>query len=292
MNMKTALLLTAAVTQAAAFSGSAWAQKHQPGTEEFGMTKKELAQSIEKVESLIAECMHKQGFEYVPNDFKTVRHAMVSDKSMPGMDEDEFVEQYGFGVSTLYTGQPPQLNDGYSPARLGLGERNIEIFKKLSPSDQAAYNRTLLGNNFEATFAVSLEGENFSRCGGCTLEAIKKVFKPDQLKSTYYNPKDAKINQDPRMKAALRTYSEKMRAAGFDYNHPDDVEADITKRMDAILGGGTPPMDKLSPEQRTALKKLQEYERRVAKVNLKLQKEVFEPVEERIEKEMYARKVE
>ena len=50
--------------------------------------------------------------------------------------------------------------------------------------------------------------------------------------------------------------------------------------------------DKLSPEQRTALKKLQEYERRVAKVNLKLQKEVFEPVEERIEKEMYARKVE
>src|SRR3954447_21041603 len=68
MNMKTALLLTAAVTQAAAFSGSAWAQKHQPGTEEFGMTKKELAQSIEKVESLIAECMHKQGFEYVPND--------------------------------------------------------------------------------------------------------------------------------------------------------------------------------------------------------------------------------
>src|SRR5215212_2812405 len=256
------------------------------------MTKKELAQSIEKVESLIAECMHKQGFEYVPNDYKTVRHAMVSDKSMPGMDEDEFVEQYGFGISTLYTGQPPQLNDGYSPGRIGLGERNIEIFKKLSPPDQAAYNRALLGNNFEATFAVSLEGENFSRCGGCTLEAIKKVFTKDQIKATYYNPKDALINKDKRMKAALRSYSEKMRAGGFEYNHPDDVEADINKRLNVILGGGTPTLDKLSPEQQNALKKLQEYERRAAKANLKLQKEIFDPVEERIEKEIYARKIE
>ena len=277
-------------------AGSAVAQSNRPaerpGTEEFGMTKKELVQSIEKVESLIADCMHKQGFEYVPNDYKTVFHGMVSDKSMPGMDEDEFVEQYGFGVSTLYTGQPPQLNEGYSPGRIGLGERNVEVFKKLSPADQAAYNRALLGNNVDATFAVALEAENFSRCGGCTLEAIKQVFKPEQIRATYYNPMDALINKDPRMRAALRTYSEKMRAAGFDYNHPDEVEADINKRLNAILGGGTPPLDKLSPEQRTGLKKLQEYERRVAKANLKLQKEIFEPVEERIEKEIYARKVE
>lgn len=276
-------------------AGSAAAQANRPagrpGTEEFGMSMKELVQSVEKVEALIAKCMHEQGFEYIAADFKTVRHGMTSDKSLPGMDEDEFVEQYGFGVSTLYTGQPPQLSEGYSPARLGLGERNVEIFKKLSSADQAAYNRALLGNNLGATFAVSLEAENFSRCGGCTLEAIKKVFKPDELKPTYYNPKDALVNKDPRMKAALRKYSEKMREAGFDYNHPDDVEGDIQKRLDAILGGGTPPVDELSSEQQAALKKLQEYERRAAKANLKLQEEIFDPVEEKIEKEMYARQV-
>lgn len=290
--MKKAFLLVSIVTNVIAFSGSGIAQNNPPGSEEFGLTRKELVQSIEKVESLIADCMHKQGFEYVPNDYRTVHRGMISDKSMPGMDEAEFVEQYGFGISTLYTGQPPQLNEGYSPGRIGLGERNVEIFKKLSPADQAAYNRALLGNNTDATFAVSLEAENFSRCGGCTLEAVKKVFKSDQLKSTYYNPKDALINKDPRMKSALRTYSEKMRAAGFDYNHPDDVETDISKRFNAILGGGTPPLEKLSSEQRTALAKLQEYERRAAKANLKLQKEIFEPVEERIEKEIYARKIE
>jgi hypothetical protein len=295
MTMKTMFHLLGGLLATLIVVGGAVAQANRPanrpGTEEFGMTMKELVQSVEKVEGLIAECMRKQGFEYIPNDFKTINHGMVSDKSMPGMDEEEFVEQYGYGVATLYTGQPPQLNEGYSPARIGLGDRNVELFKKLSPSDQAAYNRALLGNNQGATLAVSLEAENFSRCGGCTLEAIKKVFTSDQIKATYYNPKDALINKDPRMKAALRKYQEKMREAGFDYNHPDEVEGDIQKRLDQILGGSTQPVDKLSSEQQVALKKLQEYERRAAKANLKLQTEIFDPVEEKIEKEMYARQV-
>jgi hypothetical protein len=168
----------------------------------------------------------------------------------------------------------------------------VEIFKKLSPADQVAYNHALLGSSAGATFAMSLEAENFSRCGGCTLEAIKQVFKPEELSVTYYNPNDAFVNKDPLMKAALKTYTEKMRAAGFEYNHPDDVEGDVRKRLDAILGGDTPPVEKLSPEQQAALKKLQEYERRVAKINMKLEKEVFDPVEEQIHKKMYARKIE
>ena len=152
---------------------------------------------------LIAQCMREHGFEYVAADYATVRKGMTADKSLPGMKEEEFIENYGLGISTFYSGKPPQLAEGYSPARVGLGDRNVEIFKKLSPADQAAYNRALLGENTDATFAVGLETENFSRCGGCTLKAIKKVFKPEQIKETYYNPKDALINKDPRMKAAL-----------------------------------------------------------------------------------------
>ncbi|HEY4234679.1 MAG TPA: hypothetical protein VGM76_14695 [Lacipirellulaceae bacterium] len=262
-----------------------------PGTEEFGLNKKELVQATEKVESLIAQCMREQGFEYLPADYATVRKGMTADKSLPGMTEKEFVSQYGFGVSTLYTGLAPQLNGGYSPAKLGLGDKNIEIYKNLSPADQVAYNRTLLGENADATFAVALENENFSRCGGCTLKAIEQVFKPDQLKSTYVNPLDALIRKDPRMKEALRKYGDEMRKAGFEYNHPDDVETDIRNRLYAITGGGTIPAEKLSPEQMTALKKLQDDERRAAAINLKLQDEIFDPIEEQIEKEMYARQV-
>jgi hypothetical protein len=271
---------------------SASAQTALPGTEEFGMTKKELVQAIEKVEALIAECMRQEGFEYVAADYTTVRRGMMADKSLPGLTEEEFIEAHGFGISTLYTGVAPQLAEGYCPGKVGLGDRNVQIFKNLSPTDQVAYNRALLGENTDATFAVGIELENFARCGGCTLKAIQQVFTPEQLKATYYNPLDALINNDPRMKAALREWAAKMRDAGFDYNHPDDVEPDIAQRLYAITGGGTIPVAKLSPEQLAALNKLQELERRVAVISFELQEEIFEPVEEKIEKELFAEKVE
>ncbi|MGR9012408.1 MAG: hypothetical protein ACU83U_02075 [Gammaproteobacteria bacterium] len=261
------------------------------GTEEFGLTAKQLVQNVEKVEALIAKCMREQGFEYVPADYITVRKGMAADKSLPGLSEEEFIGKYGFGVSTLYTGTPPQLASGYNPGKEGLGERNVQIFMGLSPVDRVAYNRTLFGENSDATFAVGLETENFSRTGGCTRQAIEHVFDPDQLRASYYNPKDALINKDPRMKAALRKYAAEIRKDGFDYNHPDEVEPDIRERLAALTSGGTIPIEQMSPAQRDALQKLQDYERRVAAKNQKLQEELFDPVEEKIEKELFARKV-
>jgi hypothetical protein len=261
------------------------------GTEEFGLTKKELVQAIEKVEALIAQCMKTQGFRYVAADYRTVLAGMNADKSLPGLSEEEFIDKYGFGVSTLYTGTPPQLTEGYSPARVGLGEQNVQIYKNLSPADQVAYNHALFGENTGASFSVALETENFARCGGCTLKAVEQVFKPDQLKGTYYNPKDAIINNHPLMKTALRVYASEMHDAGFDYNHPDEVEADIRERLNTLTSGGTILLENMSPEQLSALKKLQDYERRVAKKNFELQERIFDPVEERIEKQMFAREV-
>ncbi len=272
-------------------SGSAQAPSDL-GTEEFGMSKKELTQAIEKVEALIAKCMREQGFEYVAADYITVRRGMSADKSIPGMSEEEFIEQYGFGVATLYTGNVPQLAEGYSPAKVGLGEKNVQAYKNLSAADGVAYNRALFGENTDASFAVGLEIENFSQCGGCTRKAIEQVFKPDQLKETYYNPKDALINKDPRMKAALKKFAEAMRKEGFEYNHPDEVETDIRQRLAALTGAATIPVTQMSPEQQTALKELQAYERKVGIVAFELQEEIFDPVEEQIEKELFAEKVE
>jgi len=261
------------------------------GQEEFGLTSKELVQAIEKGEALIAQCMREQGFEYVAADYRTVHAGMSADKMLPGVSdsEEQFIDKYGFGLSTTYTGKPPQLAEGYSPAQLGLGDRNIQIFKNLSPADQVAYNRALLGENTGATFAVALETENFSLCGGCTLKAIEQVFKPDQLKATYTNPLDALINKDPRMKAALRKYADEMHQAGFDYNHPDELEPDIKERLNALTSGGTLLVEQMLPEQLAALKKLQDYELRVAKKSFALEEDVIDPVEDKIEKEMFAR---
>ena len=109
--------------------------------------------------------------------------------------------------------------------------------------------------------------------------------------TTYYNPKDALINNDPRMQAALRSYATAMREAGFDYNHPDEVESDVRERLMALTNGGSILLDQMTAEQLSALEELQDYELRVAAKNLELQEELFDPVEERIERELFAREV-
>ena len=273
--------------------GAALAQSKDPGPgrEEFGLTSKQLVQYIEKVEAGIAKCMRTQGFEYVAADFETVRKGMTADKKLPGMSEEDFIAKFGFGAATMYTGLPAQLATGYSPAKVGLGERNVNIFKALSPASQAAYNRALLGQNTDVTFAVGLERENLSQVGGCTLEAVKQVFSPEQLATSYYNPKDALVNKDPRIKAALRKFAAEMRKHGYDYSHPDEAGPDIRKRLAVLTNGGTLLVEKMSAEQLAAFKNLQNYERRVAMKNHELAEKYFKPVEEQIEKEMFARGV-
>jgi hypothetical protein len=269
----------------AANQASATKQAGPPGTEEFGLTKEELVRSIEAVEALIATCMSEAGFEYIAVDYDTVRKGMSADKALPGVTDEQFVAQYGYGISTLYTGHPPQLSEVATAAQIGLGEENVRIFNSLSPADQVAYNLTLFGKNTDATFAVSLEAEDFSRTGGCTRTAVEQVFTREQLSATYSNPKDALLEQDPRMIAAVKEFSDCVREAGFSYNHPNEIEADIKNRLDGITKGA--PIESLSPDARAALTQLQGEERAVAVVATECEAEIIEPVAIQIERELY-----
>src|SRR5467141_3194876 len=261
------------------------------GTEEFGMSPRELVQAIEKTEQLIARCMADQGFQYIAADHNTVRAGMSADKSLPGLSEEEFVSRYGFGVSTFYTGLPPQLSTGYNPARVGLGDRNVQIFRKLSSADPVAYNRALLGDDLSSTFAVALETEDLSRTGGCTRKSLTETFKPEQLKASHYNPQDALINKDPRMKAALESWQREMKKVGFEYGHPDEIEPDLRNRLSALTEGGKLLVAKMSADQKAALRKLQDFERLVAARSFKMSEDVLKPVEEKIQEELFSRKV-
>jgi hypothetical protein len=91
------------------------------------------------------------------------------------------------------------------------------------------------------------------------------------------------------MKAALRKFAAEMRKAGFDYQHPDDVENDIRARLTALTGGRTIPVEDMSPAQLAALRELQDYERQVAVKSFELEEKLIDPVEAKIEQELYAR---
>lgn len=257
-----------------------------PGKEEFGMTKEQLYTAIENVEAEISKCMQEAGFEYVAVDYNTVRQGMTADKSLPGMSEERFVQEYGLGISTLYTGLAPQLSPLRTPAQIGLGEQNVRIFQNLSPADQVAYSQTLFGEHPDATLAVALEAEDVSRTGGCTRTAIEKFFTPEQMSSTYVNPFDLMIDQDPRMVEANGRFAECMRDAGFEYSHVKDVEVDLRKKLDTITGGA--PVEALSPDALAALQELQTYERGAAVAAVNCEENFLDPVANQVEREYYA----
>ncbi|MEZ4663172.1 MAG: hypothetical protein R2911_36965 [Caldilineaceae bacterium] len=268
-------------------NGSAAAADAVPGTEEFGLSKQGLVEKIEAVEADIAQCMSDAGFEYVAVDYNTVRRGMTSDKSLPGMGERQFIANYGFGISTLYTGAPPQLAELMIPAQIGLGEQNVQIFANLSAADQTAYNRTLFGDHSDATFAVALETEDFSRTGGCTRQAIEANFSQEQMSTSFLSPKDALIEKDPRMVAALGEFSNCLHDAGFDYDSERAVEPDLRRRTFEITNGA--PIESLDADALTALKALQTEEMALAAAVITCEETILDPVESQVERELFAR---
>jgi len=257
-----------------------------PGKEEYGMNMEQLFTAIENVEAQISKCMSDAGFEYVAADYNTVRRGMTSDKSLPGMTEGQFIDQYGYGISTLYTGLAPQLSELRTPAQIGLGEKNVQIFLNLSPADQVAYSHTLFGEHADATFAVALETEDFSRTGGCTRSAIEKFFTPEQMNASFINPFDVLVDKDPRMVAANAEYSSCLKAAGFDYNHEKEIEPDLRKKLDTITGGQ--PLEALSSDAQSALADLQNYERTLSSSATNCERKYLDPVADQVERELYS----
>jgi len=273
-------------SNAPANSAGAASQGAIPGKEEIGMTSEQLYAAIENVETQISKCMNEAGFEYIAADFNTVRRGMTADKSLPGMSERQFFGQYGYGISTLYTGLSPQISELPTPAQIGLGAQNVKIFKSLSPADQVAYSHTLFGEHPDATFAVALETEDFSRTGGCTRSAIEQFFTAEQMSATYVNPFDVLVDQDPRMVAANAEFASCLHAAGFDYTHEKEIEPDLRKKLDTITGGA--PLEALPSDALAALTELQGYERALASVALNCERKYLDPVADQVERELYA----
>ena len=172
-------LLVVLALVSAACGGDSGSGSAPFGGEEFGLSMGELSDRAERGEQLIGECMAEAGFEYVPVDFGTIREAMTSDKSAPGMSGSEF------RASSATASRPRPTSRS---CRKDVARRNIRIFDALPPADQMAYLRTLYGDDAEATWAYALELEDFSRTGGCTRAAAEALFTPEELTQVYLNP--------------------------------------------------------------------------------------------------------
>jgi hypothetical protein len=276
-----AVLVTVSGCQSGAGSaGSKGDGKPLPGIKEFGLNEEQFAEHVEKTQKLIAQCMADAGFEYVPVDVKTIEAAQARVRQDPGYTRRSYKEKWGLAVTTRFD---------YPVRDTGLGP-NLETWQSLPASDREAYSRTLWGDDPRYDFVFAFDEEDFSGTGGCTREAVSKVFTPAQLKGTYVNPKDVLVENDPRIIEAEDKWTECMRDAGYDYeDDQDEIIEEYEERLDELLQGDEPAT--LSGPRKAALHKLQREEIAVSLVDLDCQLKHTDDVFREVEIEVFGQPV-
>ena len=257
-------------------SGSSAEGPERAGAEEFGLSLAELSDKVNRTEAAIGQCMSKAGFQYLPLDFDTVLKTMASDQTAPGLTDEQYIAQFGYGITTQFD-KPIVV--------FGAGPQNAKIQSGLPAGDQVAYKRALWGEHPDWNLVRALELEDFSQTGGCTRAAAQQVFLPEQLAGSYKNPSDVQIADDKRMIDALKKWSDCMRKAGFTYENPDSVTADLERQLAALLQGQDPKT--LSGAAVQSLKVLQGKELAIAKADDKCFEDHVADIEAKVERELF-----
>ncbi len=243
---------------------------------EFGLSVADLGARIDTTEKLIATCMTAAGFEYTALDAASVHDAMASDKTAAGVRSEDFIKQFGLGITT-------QLDKPI--VVFGAGPQNMASLNALAAPDQVAYRRTLWGDTPDWNHARAVEEEDFSSTAGCTRTSAEKAYTPTELNGSYVNPNDQLIEQDPRMVAAVTQWSDCMKTAGFAYDAPGQVDEDLQTRLDAITAGEDPRT--LTGPAAATLKELQGEELMIAAALTTCEEQHIEPVQAQVETEVF-----
>ena len=233
-----------------------------------------MVANIEAVETLIASCMNAQGFEYVPVDATSVREVMGSFGMRPGLSDEEYLAQFGFGITTEF--------DAAGLANL-FGESNVRIYNDLAPADQVAYDRALLGENLDATFILTLKKTSHGRAGA----RGRQWKRPSRLSSCPVH------TSTPSMCWCTPTRATSpRRSSGCSACAKRDLvtrgrttpKTRLREQLTAITGGADPTT--LTGPELDALTELQGEERAVAVVAHECEEEFLADVEDQIEEEL------
>jgi hypothetical protein len=278
----TIVVLTAALGLAAcggddSASSEQPASKKQPSgpvEDQLGFDTAGIMARQSRVEADIRECMKAQGFEYVPVDPFAQRAAVTGASRL---SDEDFLNQFGYGISTLW-------------GRGGVqADPNQRLRASLSAADRRAYDRALWGENGGSTFQAAVDSGDFTKLGGCTRKATEAVFGGAQVLTQLQgklDQLDERILEDQRMVHAVERWTACMAKAGYRYEDPDEIDSDLTKRMEKIVGPLPGPFatgpasgQKPQPYDRSALAALQREEVAVARADYACERKEITPVE-------------
>lgn len=195
----------------------------------------------QQVEERVAECMAEQGFDYEPLDMSE-QMGSVEEHPRQELDEDEFREEYGYGVST-WQPEPQQRSQS------GPTDPNMERVQEMDDAERAAYEEALHGEPPDHR----PDGEPVPfEPGGCRGEAWEAVRGDQQEAQAELGPAFQELNEtiesDPRIVEAEEAWAECMRAAGWDVEERVDPQRRISEAHLELIEEARP-----SPEPRPGL---------------------------------------
>lgn len=253
--------------------------------DQLGFSSRGIMEQQSRVEVAIAACMKRNGFDYVPID-PFAQQTTVARATR--LSDEDFVRQFGYGISTLW--------GRGSPADVDPNER---IRAALSAADRRAYDRTLWGDRPRTTFADAVDSGDLTRLGGCTRQAAEETFGDGQVIARIvarFDALDERISADRRMVRADERWATCMAAAGYRVESGDELEERFTRRMERIVGPlpgplatGPPAGEKARPYDRAALTALQRDEIAAARAELACDQKHIMPVEAVVRPEYEAR---
>jgi hypothetical protein len=243
--------------------------------DQIGFSQAGIVERQSRAEGVIRDCMKAQGFDYIPVDPVAQRAALTGKARM---SDEEFTKQFGYGISTMF-GRGDEQSDP-----------NDRIRTSLSTADRAAYDRALYGDTPGATFAEAVDTGQFDHLGGCTKQATESVFGGTAVLTSLQKKLDAldeRILEDQRMVKAIENWTSCMAQEGYRYTDPEEIDGDLQKRFEAVVGVGVRSGATTTPSSgtsydRAALADLQREEVKIGNADLKCEKQEITPLENKV----------
>jgi len=216
----------------------------------LGVTRESAAEASLRMEEMIASCMSKQGFDYVPD--ASSYHVIDTADWDPPPGTRAFAEQYGYG----YAAEP----DGARSVSTAGPNANEAMVAAMSPQEQEEYERALWGAASDPAGDDGASGE--PTLGGCFGAARDEVWgnrAEDHVRADLEDAiariDDEAAPVDPAVLESASRWSTCMAEAGHaGYAAPGDAEKDAwdawTAFNDAIAAD--PSRGEVGPDGKAA----------------------------------------
>lgn len=246
---RTSLVLWLAVAAALALIAAGCASQAAEGErlEDFlgapgvGMPDEEQQRQVEE---RVAECMAEEGFEYTPRDPRDPEDPPggLPEHPREKLDEDEFREEYGYGISTWR----PEPDEEPAPSER---DPNFERMKEMDDAEREAYQKALHGEGFPTPIGPGdrpHEDEGGDEADdseapepGCRQKAREAVLGDqrearEELHSDLSDLREA-VESDPRIAEVEQQWATCMRERGWDVSDRHEAQQLINEEQREVM---------------------------------------------------------